>query len=76
MAYVVSLFVLAMSISHVSHVEFKKWPYRPVKSGGHGPYNYMNRIHGITTYMSFVDPAPLVAITVTIISYIVLGDTI
>ena len=38
MPYVVSLFSLAMSISSMSHVNFKKRPRRCVEFRGQGPF--------------------------------------
>ena len=38
MLYVMSLFFLAVSISLMSHVDFKKWLYRCVEFRGQEPY--------------------------------------
>ena len=43
MPYVVSLFFLAMSISPMSHDDFKNWLCCHVKFRGQGPYTYLKR---------------------------------
>ena len=35
---VMSLILFPMSISSMSHVDFKKWPCRPVEFKGQGPH--------------------------------------
>ena len=45
MNHVVSIIFFPMSISFMSHVDFKKWPCRPVKLKGQGPYHIFIHIY-------------------------------
>ena len=39
-----------MSVSSMSHVDFKKWPCRRVKFRGRGPYSYLPPEIGSSEY--------------------------
>ena len=38
MAYVMLMIFFLVSIGSMSHVDVKKWPWRPVKFKGQGPF--------------------------------------